>query len=224
MLPVFDNQPLLMNSIVLRLKRHYLPLITLSLLTTIIFFLIWNKRDALTFVADSTGYISLVLLAVTLVIGTINLALKRNNPVSTYLRRDLGIYGGLLAVMHSITGLFVHLRGNMWQYFFVKTEQGYVIRLDDFGIANYTGLISAFLILLLLVTSNDYSIRKLNPYKWKNLQRLTYLMFAIALLHSVYYRLVGNDLFRVYYLYLPLLAIILIFQFMGVRLKTRNKQ
>lgn len=224
MLPVSDNQLLLMNSIVLRLKRHYLPLIILSLFSATILFLIWNTRDTLTFVADSTGYISLLLLAVALVIGSINLALKRNNPISTYLRRDLGIYGGLLAIIHSITGLFVHLRGNMWQYFFVKTELGYAIRLDDFGIANYTGLISAFLILLLLVTSNDYSIRKLNPVKWKNLQRLTYLMFAIALLHSVYYRLVGNDLNRIYYLYLPLLSIILIFQFIGVRLKTRNKQ
>jgi len=212
-----------MNSIVLRLKRHYLPLVILSLISATIFFLVWNKLDALTFVADSTGYISLILLALSLVIGSINLALKRNNPISSYFRRDLGIYGGLLALLHSITGLFVHLRGNMWQYFFFKTEQGYSIRLDDFGIANYTGLISAFLILLLIVTSNDYSIRKLNPVKWKNLQRLTYLMFAIALLHSVYYRLVGNDLNRVYYLYLPLLAIILIFQLMGVGLKTRDK-
>lgn len=199
-------------------------MVVLSLISATVFFLVWNKLDVLTFVADSTGYISLILLAASLVIGSINLALKRNNPFSSYFRRDLGIYGGLLAIVHSITGLFVHLRGNMWKYFFFKTDQGYTIRLDDFGIANYTGLISAFFILLLLVTSNDYSIRKLNPVNWKNLQRLTYLMFAIALLHSIYYRIVANNFNRVYYLYLPLLSIILIFQFMGVGLKTRNKQ
>ena len=212
-----------MNSIAVRLKRHYLPLLILSVISALIISLMWDNLDAISFTAISTGYISLFLLAASLVIGPINLLLKRNNPQSSYFRRDLGIYGGLLAVVHSVTGLFVHMRGNMWTYFLNKSEQGYSIRLDDFGLANYIGVISALLIILLIITSNDYSIKKLNPANWKNIQRITYLMFALVLLHSIYYRIVANDLNRMYYLYLPLLGLILVFQFLGIRLKTQNK-
>jgi len=206
-----------------RIIKHYLPLLILSLLWAIIFFLIGNKLDVITFISDATAYLSLILLASSLLIGPINLYLNRYNPVSTYFRRDLGIYAGILALIHSVTGLFVHLRGNMWQYFLNKTEQGFSIRLDDFGWANYTGLISAILIILLLITSNDYSIRKLNPNKWKNIQRISYFMFALALLHSVYYRIVANNHDRIFYLYLPLLAMVLCFQIIGIRLKTIKK-
>lgn len=172
----------------------------------------------------STGYISLFLLAASLMIGPINLLLKRDNPPSSYFRRDLGIYGGLLAVVHSVTGLFVHMSRNMLTYFLNKTDHGYTIKLDNFGLANYTGVIAAFLIIVLIITSNDYSIKKLNPTNWKNIQRITYLMFAIVLIHSVYYRMVANDLNRVYYLYLPLMGLILIFQFIGIGLKIQNKK
>ena len=207
-----------------RIKKHYLPLSILSLFSAFIFYEVWNKLDTITFIADATAYISLILLAASLLTGPINLYLKRNNPVSSYFRRDLGIYAGILALIHSLTGLFVHLRGNMWQYFLIKTEQGYAIRLDDFGWANYTGIISSILILLLLITSNDFSMRKLNPFKWKNIQRLSYFMFLIALLHSIYYRIVADNPARIYFLYLPLLVIVLSFQSAGFWLKIRSKK
>ena len=208
-----------MNSIAVRLKRHYLPLIIVSLISALIFFLTWKNFDSITFIADSTGYISLILLASSLLIGSFNLLLKRTNPISSYFRRDLGIYGGTLAVVHSITGLFVHMRGNMWTYFLNKSEQGYSIRLDSFGLANYIGVLCALLIVLLIITSNDYSIKKLNPANWKNIQRITYLMFTLALVHSVYYRIVADNLNRIYYLYLPILGLILVFQFIGIKIR-----
>lgn len=206
-------------NIAARLKRHYLPLLLLSLISSLIFYLLWKKRDAITFTADATGYISLALLSVTMITGTLNLFVGKTNPVSSYFRRDLGIVAGILALIHSVTGLFVHLRGNMWQYFFFKTEKGLTMRFDDFGWANYTGLVAAVLVVLLIITSNDWSIRKLNPVKWKNFQRLTYPMFVIVLIHAVYYRIIGNNLDRVWYLYLPLLGLILAFQLVGIQLK-----
>lgn len=212
-----------MNSMAARIKKHYLPLVLLSLAITMLFFLTWNRRDAITFTADATGYISLAFLALSLVIGPVNLLLKRSNPISTYFRRDLGIYAGIFALLHCITGLFVHLRGQMWQYFFYKTEQGYTLRFDDFGWANETGLFAGLLVILLLATSNDYSFKKLKALKWKNIQRLSYVMFILVLIHCLYYRIIGNNLNRVYWLYLPILAFILCFQLTGIFLKIRSK-
>ena len=156
-----------------RLTNHYFPLIVLTLLIGLIFHFIWAKKDLITLTTDVFGYIAIVILAFTLIIGSINILLKRKNPTSSYFRRDIGIMGGILAVLHSVLGLFVHFRGNMWQYYLTKTSFGHTIRLDEFGIANYTGLLSGILILLLLATSNDYLFWKLQT-RWKKIQRFSY--------------------------------------------------
>ena len=212
----------IMNNLKERFKIHYLPLLSIVLIASLIFHHSWPNRDTITFITGSTGYISLILITTSLLIGPFKMLFKRLNPISTYFRRDIGITGGVLAVIHSVAGLFVHLRGNNWQYFLTKSEAGYSIRLDDFGLANYTGLISGLIIVILLMTSNDFSFRKLNPVVWKNIQRLTYLAFIFAIIHSVYYKVVQTNLDLVWYLYLPLLIFVLIFQMVGIRMKLRK--
>lgn len=211
-----------MNNVKERLKIHHLPLLSVVLIASLIFHYNWPKRDAITFITGASGYISIILITFSLLIGPFNLLFKRTNPISTYFRRDIGITGGVLAVIHSVAGLFVHLRGSNWKYFLNKTEFGYSVRLDDFGLANYTGLISALIILLLLTTSNDFSFRKLNPFIWKNIQRFSYLAFAFAIIHSVYYKIVQTNLSLVWYLYLPLLLVVILSQIVGIRMKLRK--
>lgn len=212
----------IMNNLIERLKIHYLPLLSIVLIASLIFHYNWPKRDTITFITGASGYISLILISISLLIGPFNLVLRRVNPVSSYLRRDVGITGGILAVIHSVAGLFVHLRGKNWQYFLNKTETGYSIRLDDFGLANYTGLISCLIIIALLLTSNDFSFRKLNPMFWKNIQRFVYFAFLFAIIHSIYYKIVQTNLDLIWYLYLPLLLAVLLFQMVGVRIKLRR--
>ncbi len=196
-----------------RLKKHYIPFITLSIIAGLIFFFFRGRRDSITFIAFASGYISLVILSVSLIIGPINLILKKKNPVSTYLRRDISIIGGVLAVIHSLTGLFVHLRGKMWLYFL--NESGH-IRFDNFGLANYTGLFAAIIILLLLITSNDYLLIKLRTEKWKKIQRSSYIMFFVVLVHCYFYR-IGNDDHSVFFwFYIPLVTMVLILQIVGI--------
>ena len=172
-----------------RLKNHYLPLISLVLIAGLIFYFKRTNIGTISLITQASGYISLVILAISLVLGSINLLLKHKNLISTYLRRDISIIGGGLAVTHSIAGLFVHLRGKTWLYFLNQTENGYSLRLDNFGLANYSGLISALIIMLLLITSNDYLIKKLNPGNWKKIQRLSYFMFILTLIHCYFYRI-----------------------------------
>lgn len=170
-------------------------------------------------IAQATGYISITILTISTILGSVNLLLKHINPISTYFRRDISIVGGFLALIHSITGLFVHLRGKTWLYFLNKTDHGYSVRLDNFGLANYTGLISALVILLLLVTSNDYLLKKLNPRNWKNIQRLSYIMFILTLIHCYFYRIGKEDLNILYWFYLPLFITVLTFQIIGICLR-----
>jgi methionine sulfoxide reductase heme-binding subunit len=206
-----------------RLKKHYFPLLSFVIIASIVFYIYRGRRDSITFIADATGYISLVILAVSLIIGPVNLILKYNNPVSTYLRRDISITGGVLAVIHSVTGLFVHLRGKMWLYFFNDADHGSTIRLDHFGLANYTGLFAAIVILLLLITSNDYLLKKLTTLRWKKIQRLSYVVFFLIAVHCYFYR-IGNDNHSVFlWFYSPLFTSVLILQIIGIYLNLSSR-
>lgn len=192
-----------------------------SIIFSLIFYVLREPAlPVIPFITLVSGYISFFLLAISLLLGPVNLILKRKNPVSTYIRRDIGIFGGILAVVHSVVGLFVHFTGRPWLYF---VEENGAVRLGNFGLANYTGLFSTLIIILLLAISNNYSLRKLKAIKWKNLQRYTYLMFVFALLHSIFYRLNANKEDLILYLYLPMFLLVLIFQVIGMRLKMRKR-
>jgi sulfoxide reductase heme-binding subunit YedZ len=200
-----------------RVFRHYLPLTIILLIAWFVFYQSWKDKDAITLTTDITGYISLSMLTVTLVLGPFNILFKRKNPVSTYFRRDLGIFGGILALAHSAAGLFVHLRGRPWLYFFEESGDSLSVRFDRFGMANDTGLLGALIIILLLAISNDLSLRKFRALKWKNLQRLSYFMFILIVIHSILYRVGAKDNNLIFYLYIPVFLFVLILQLAGLR-------
>lgn len=147
-------------------------------------------RDAITRLSFSTAYPALVLLVITLWIGPWNLLRGQRTPISSDLRRDIGIWAGILGILHSAIGLCVHMRGRPWLYFIYQQSEGHTfpLRHDIFGFANETGLIATILLLLLFVTSNDYALRRLGTPRWKQLQRWNYVLFLFAFLHTIAYQ------------------------------------
>jgi sulfoxide reductase heme-binding subunit YedZ len=205
-----------------RIFKHYLPITISCAIAEYIFYLNWQEKDTIIFITDATGYIAFILLSITLILGPFNILFKRKNPVSTYFRRDLGIYGGLLAVVHSSAGLFVHLRGKPWLYFLEESGNSLSIRFDRFGMANHTGLLGVLIIILLLVISNDFSLKKLKSFRWKNLQRFSYFMFILVVAHSILYRASANDISLIYYIYIPVFLFVLILQLGAVIQRSGN--
>jgi sulfoxide reductase heme-binding subunit YedZ len=108
----------------------------------------------------SSAYSALAFLVASLSLGPWNVLRSRPNPVSFDLRRDTGIWAGLIALFHTGVGLTVHLRGRMWMYF-LKRLHPPRMQTTQFGFANYTGLIAALLLLALLLVSNNVSLRSL---------------------------------------------------------------
>ncbi|HEY0754522.1 MAG TPA: ferric reductase-like transmembrane domain-containing protein [Ktedonobacteraceae bacterium] len=128
------------------------------------------------------GYLSLLLVGVTLLIGPLNLLRQRRNPVNIDLRRDIGIWAGLTGCWHA----FLALRGSLnYQrillYFF---RQDNTPLLTLYGLSNDAGLFATLLLLLLLALSNTLTLRKLKGKRWKWLQRFNYLLILLALAHS----------------------------------------
>lgn len=143
------------------------------------------RRDLISHLSIATAYPALFLTGAAIMLGPWNVIRGRANPVSFDLRRDIGIWAGIMALVHTGIGLNVHLRGRPWLYF---VDDHHRIRHDLFGFGNDTGVIATLLFLLLLALSNDLSLRRLGTRKWKSLQRWTYIAVALTIAHGVAYQ------------------------------------
>lgn len=135
------------------------------------------------------GYVSLVYLVVSLLIGPLYLARRRRNPVNLYLRRDVGIWAGITALLHVFFSLKLYVGGQVLLYFFRQAGDHYLPQLDLFGLSNYVGLPAAVIILVLLVLSNNRSMRWLKGKRWKRVQQWTYPLIVLTILHTLGYQL-----------------------------------
>jgi len=141
--------------------------------------------DVISRASFATAYPALALLAATLLVGPWKVLHRTANPVSSDLRRDMGIWAGILGVVHAGVGQCVHLRGRPWLYYvYGPGEHHHGMRHDLFGLANYTGALGTLLLIALLATSNDLSLRRFGALKWKQLQRWNYAVFALVAVHS----------------------------------------
>src|SRR5690242_4546338 len=100
-----------------RLTLHHLTLFAVSTAAVLLFYLTRPYKDVWMKLSFSTAYPALFLLLLTLAIGPFNILTRRRNPVSSDLRRDIGIWAGILSLFHSVVGQNVHLRGRPWAYY-----------------------------------------------------------------------------------------------------------
>jgi sulfoxide reductase heme-binding subunit YedZ len=172
-----------------RLVAHHLPLLALSAISVAALYLTRPYKDVVMKASFATAYPALILLVATLAVGPVNVLTRRRNPVSLDLRRNLGIWAGILALVHTVIGQDVHLRGRPWLYYVYQHPSRHLlpIRHDVFGLANYSGLFCTLIVLLLLATSNDYSLRRWGAGSWKKLQRWNYAAFALLAIHALAY-------------------------------------
>jgi sulfoxide reductase heme-binding subunit YedZ len=172
-----------------RLVAHHLPLLVITCGGSLTLYFTRPYRDAVTRASFATAYPALLLLALTLLTGPLNTLMRRRNPISSDLRRDIGIWAGIFSIAHSVIGQCVHLRGRPWLYYIYDARQGhwFPMRHDLFGFANYAGLAGTLIVMALLASSNDYSLRRLGTPGWKKLQRWNYAVFALVAAHAVGY-------------------------------------
>ena len=131
------------------------------------------------------GYLSLLLVGVTLLIGPLNLLRQRRNPVNINLRRDVGIWAAITGCLHVLLVLRGSLPDNQILFYFLRRNQGgYAPLLSAYGLSNDAGLFATFILLLLLALSNTLTLRLLKGKRWKWLQRSTYVLVLLALAHT----------------------------------------
>lgn len=206
-----------------RLLSHHLPLGLASALLVVLFFQTIVSPELIFRLSMATAYTSLLLLGGTLITGAINVWRSRSNPISTDLRRDLGIWTAIIGIAHVLLGLNVHMGGKFWLYFLDPANESHPlpIRLDPFGFANYTGLFATIILVFLCAISNDLSMRWLGRKRWKNLQRSNYALYALVALHAIVYQLMEKRPMPYPAIFAALVAVVLVIQGLGFQ---RRKQ
>jgi sulfoxide reductase heme-binding subunit YedZ len=191
-----------------RLLLHHVPLALASVAVLVLFmglspFTNWYSHGdsssgllTLSFESDSrsftsqltvaTGYLAVGLLGLTLLIGPANLLLRRRNPVSSHLRRDVGAWTAIVSVAHVIAGFQTQDGNGIFGFLDFFAVDGRPLT-TSFGLGNWTGLAALVIVVGLLALSTNRSVRELKASRWKNLQRLNYTLFALVLLHAVFY-------------------------------------
>lgn len=171
--------------------RQQLSIAAISGVLTVGLFLAVDSKDATFRWSMATAYVGLALIGFSLIIGPLNVLRGRPNPVSTSLRRDIGIWGGIVGLIHTVVGLQVHMAGRFWLYFLYPREESHLVpfRYDFFGLANYTGLGVSLVLALLLGLSSNAALTRLGSKRWKGLQRWNYAGFALLIVHGAVYQL-----------------------------------
>ena len=183
-----------------------------------LFMHLFAKRDFISQVSIATAYAALFLTAATLLLGPFKVLRRKPNPISTDLRRDLDIWAGISALLHTAAGLNVHLRGKMWLYF---VDTHHHLRRDAFGFGNYTGVLAALVFALLLALSNDVSFRRLGADRWKSLQRWAYAGIVLTAAHAIAYQQIEKRMSPFQVVLYIALGIVLAFQ-IAAALKSRQ--
>jgi sulfoxide reductase heme-binding subunit YedZ len=189
--------------------------------TCLVVFALSHDKETLAFRwSMATGYTSVALIGLALVLGPWWVSQGRRVPVSTDVRRDVGLWGAAFGLAHVATGLKVHMGGDMLNYFVYRARDGVhrlPIRLDPFGITNWTGLAATLLLILLVVISNDRSLRALGTARWKRLQQSTYVAAVLIGLHGLAFQYMDRRTPAFVVVFLLLMGIVLAFQTYGRR-------
>lgn len=170
-----------------------------------------------------TGYFALVLIAVTLLIGPVSLLRGRRVPVSTYLRRDIGIWSAGVSIAHVVFGFLAkHGDGQLLGYFFEAGDRSRILT-NAFGLANWAGLAAVVIVAGLAAISSDWALHRLKAKRWKRLQRWNYALALLTAAHAVLY----GALWRLSSPYTITLvsstALVVVAQAIGVRLWRRRR-
>ncbi len=113
--------------------------------------------------------------------------LGRRLPVSSYLRRDIGIWSAGVSAAHVVFGFLVkHADGQLLSYFFESGDRSRILT-NAFGLANWLGLAALLIVAGLSAISSDVALRKLKAKRWKRLQRWNYALAGLVVAHAVFY-------------------------------------
>jgi len=150
-------------------KTSALFLILIAAMTMIASYEALSPLPAKTVIIDVLGLSAFVFLCASLLIGPLATIWPKSFAQIIEPRRAVGIIAFVLSLAHALLAFAL------------------VFGFDIGPFLTFLPLLvslPAMLVLLILtITSNDYSIKKLGPGEWKTIQRLNYVAFVLSFAH-----------------------------------------
>jgi methionine sulfoxide reductase heme-binding subunit len=140
----------------------------------------WNR---------AVGDMSLVLVALSMSIGPLARLFAMFRPAIPW-RRELGIYGVLLAIVHTVIILAGWVEWDLIRLFGYELNPMtglYVMLQHGFGLANVIGILALLYGIVLALASNDWRQRVLSGSVWKFLQQSAYVLWMLIVIHTAYF-------------------------------------
>lgn len=137
------------------------------------------------------GDTAFILIALTMALGPIVALLPRASPVLPW-RRELGIYSGVAATLHTAIVFIGWFGLDLWRlsgFAFHPTLQRYVLAEHGLGLANWIGLFALVPAIGLALISNDRAFALFGPRTWKWLQSAASAIWILVVLHAGYFLL-----------------------------------
>jgi DMSO/TMAO reductase YedYZ heme-binding membrane subunit len=166
----------------------------------------------------ATAWICALLFVMALSVGPARATRGEQPPLNILTRRDLGIWVGLSGLLHFVFGNVESMNGiYVGSVTSADLPFGPKARMAMFNWGAITGTILAVVLLALLALSNNASLRRLGPRRWKRWQRLSYFGFALTILHGLLFQLLERRSWVWIALLLAMAAGVLLFQLTGRR-------
>lgn len=132
--------------------------------------------------------VSLGLLVFILVVGAVS---RLWAPIRKLLpwRRELGIWVGITSALHVLLILIEWVKWDLRSLFFVfhPNLNTWIPDPRTFGIGNVIGVVALVYVVLLVATSNDFSMKRLGSAGWKFVQQRSYTLFVLTVVHAAAY-------------------------------------
>ena len=132
---------------------------------------------------------SVVLLLLLLSLGPLSRLSSRLTSLLHW-RRELGIWFGILALVHTVLVLNGWVRWDWMRFFgyeFIVQLDRYARIESGFGLSNLIGIVAMFITIPLAMTSSNWAVRRLGGSSWKWLHYGTYSVFYLVALHTLYF-------------------------------------
>lgn len=140
----------------------------------------WNRA-----LADA----SLVLVALAIGLGPLARLWRPAVPLLPF-RRETGIHGCLLALLHAVIILVGWVEWDLMRLFGFEWHPEllvYVMFQPGFGLANAIGIAALLLAAILAATSSDFAMRRLGLSGWKVLQMGVLPLWWLTVAHVAYF-------------------------------------
>ncbi|MFZ5708386.1 MAG: ferric reductase-like transmembrane domain-containing protein [Pseudomonadota bacterium] len=135
------------------------------------------------------GDASLVLVALSMGLGPLVRFVRPATPLLAF-RRELGIHGCLLALVHAAIILVGWVQWDLMRLFGFELHPDllvYVMFQPGFGLANLIGLAALVFVALLAATSSDMAMSRLGVSGWKFLQMGVLPLWWLSVSHVAYF-------------------------------------